>query len=297
MDKTILVVGDANADLVAPVATLPTVGEDVAVPRLLWASGGAAANVATGLALLGMPTKLLACVGRDPAADVALRAAIQAGVNLDFLQRTDELATGLCYTLVTPGGERSFLSFRGANIAMAMPKGDPFAGVGWLHITGYALLEGPQRATTLALIEQANTRAVPISLDLCLPLVRQHAASTHDLLPCIQIVFGNQHEMHLLAPVPSERGLIVEKSGAAGCLLRGSTSARIPAFIVQAVDTNGCGDAFVAAFLATLAAGYSAEHAARTANAAGALTSLHHGAAEAMPSRTALEQFLAVHSS
>ena len=252
-----------------------------------------AVNVATGLALLGTSASLLACVGSDPAAEIALRAAVNAGVSMDFVQRTSECATGLCYALITPGGERSFLSYRGANAGMRLPQRDPFVGVAWLHITGYALLEGQQRGSTLALIGQASERGIPISLDLCLPLIHRHATSTHELLAHMQIVFGNHHEMRLLQPAASQHQLLVEKSGAAGCLLSGSTSASIPPFIVQAVDTNGCGDAFVAAFLAAYTAGHSAEHAARNANAAGALASQRHGAAEAMPTSAALKQFLA----
>ena len=101
---TILVVGDANADLSAAVNRFPHEGDDLPIAALEWGSGGSAANVATALTLLGAPVQLLARVGRDPAAEVALRVARAAGVNLDAVQRDDSLATGLCFVAISPGG-------------------------------------------------------------------------------------------------------------------------------------------------------------------------------------------------
>src|SRR5919108_2950398 len=171
---TILVVGDANADLSAGLARFPSEGDDCPITALGWGSGGAASNVAAGLALLGTPTRLLARVGADPAAEVALRVARASGVDLALVQRDDVAATGLCFAAISPGGERTFFSFRGANVGLDLPAGAaPLDGARWLHISAHALLEGRQRATALALLEDACDRDIPISLDLCLPLLHE----------------------------------------------------------------------------------------------------------------------------
>src|SRR5438093_3988377 len=122
---TILVVGDANADLSAAVPRFPAEGDDRPIAALNWGSGGSAANVAAALALLGTPARLLARVGADPAAEVALRVASAAGVDLALVQRDDTAATGLCFAAVSPSGERTFFSFRGANITLEPPARDP----------------------------------------------------------------------------------------------------------------------------------------------------------------------------
>src|SRR6266487_6342281 len=144
---TILVVGDANADLSAAVNRFPHEGDDLPIAALEWGSGGSGANVATALALLGAPVRLLARVGRDPAAEVALRVARAAGVNLDAVQRDDSLATGLCFAAISPGGERTFFSYRGANVNLDLGPGAEALvdDAEWLHIAGHALLEGTQR--------------------------------------------------------------------------------------------------------------------------------------------------------
>ena len=93
---TILVLGDANADLSAALVRFPAEGDDSQITALGWGSGGGATNVAAALALLGEQARLLARVGRDPAAEIALRVARAAGADLAAVQIDAALATGLC---------------------------------------------------------------------------------------------------------------------------------------------------------------------------------------------------------
>jgi sugar/nucleoside kinase (ribokinase family) len=196
---TILVLGDANADLSARMQRFPAEGDDAAITALGWASGGAGVNVATALAVLAEPVRLLACVGADPAAEVALRGPRRAGVDLGSVQVATAHPTGLCFAAVSPGGERTFFSFRGANSALALAN--PAAvleGVRWLHLCGHALLEGPQRGAALALLEGATARGVPASLDLCLPLIHARRVELAGLLACLHTLFVNELELAAL---------------------------------------------------------------------------------------------------
>ncbi len=293
----LLVVGDANADLSAPVSTFPVEGDDVPLVSLGWSSGGSAANVAVAAALLGAPTRLLARVGCDPAADVALRAAQSAGVDLSLLQRDPTLATGLCFAAISPNGERTFFSFRGANTALSpLSTHDLPADIGWLHIAGHALLEGHQRNTTIDLITQAHHRHIPISLDLCLPLIRVHRTSLLELLPYLATLFCNERELQELSPSDDALRRVpcaLVKRGAAGCdLLVGGETHHIAGFPVAVVDTTGAGDAFVAGFLYARLNGCELATSASLANVLGALTAQHIGAAEALPTRERIQIFL-----
>src|SRR4051794_34638646 len=197
---TILVLGDANADLSAALPRFPAEGDDSQVTALGWGSGGGATNVAAALALLGAPARLLARVGSDPAAQIALRVAHAAGADLTAVQVDDALATGLCFAAVSPGGERTFFSYRGANVSFEFgpAQASQLDGARWLHISGYALLEGRQRAATLALIDAADARDIPISLDVCLPQLRAWRDQTIALLPRLRILFTNAPELAVL---------------------------------------------------------------------------------------------------
>src|SRR5215213_6834466 len=315
---TILVLGDANADLSAALPHFPAEGDDSQITTLGWGSGGGATNVTAALALLGAPVRLLARVGSDPAAEIALRVARAAGADLTAVQIDAALATGLCFAAVSPGGERTFFSYRGANVSFEFgpEQARQLDCARWLHISGYALLEGRQRSATLALIDAASARDIPISLDVCLPQLRAWRDQTLALLPRLSILFTNQPELALLLAKPvasalaTDRlgdvddlaveallqqgsGTIAIKLGSRGCLIAGTgTRHYAPAFTIDVVDTNGCGDAFVAGYLFAHLRGAAVEQCAALANAIGALKATRLGAAEALPDRSMLRGFL-----
>ena len=307
---TILVVGDANADISATLSRFPSEGDDSSINLLQWSSGGSAANVATALALLGHQVRLIARVGTDPAAEIALRAAHTAGVDCTFVQHDQDQATGQCFVAISPNGERTFLSFRGANTKLvSIDESTLPNGWQWLHIAGHALLEGQQRNTTWQLIEHAQQRKIPISLDLCLPLIHGHSNDIHTLIPHLHILFANKPELFTLFPNLSEEMtptffsainnpsinhlLVALKLGADGCYIMSSQLQLVlPAITVQAVDTTGCGDAFVAGFLDRYLNNSSWNDCAIYANALGTLTAMCYGSGEALPSRIQIQTFI-----
>ncbi|MDZ4721269.1 MAG: carbohydrate kinase family protein [Roseiflexaceae bacterium] len=313
---TILVVGDANADLTATLPHFPHKGDDSPVSSLSWGGGGSAANTAVALARLNVPTRLLARVGSDPAAEVALRNARAAGVDLSYLQIEPHGATGLCYAVISPEGERTFFAFRGANINLTVLDASiPVHGISWLHLGGHALLEGPQHVSALVLIDAAVSRGIPISIDVCLPLLRSKRLDILALLPKLTILFANEPELQLLAtgtthgPTDLETlseyaaelyrlgpETIVGKCGAYGCITADTRGVQcVPGFTVSVVDTNGCGDAFAAGFLSSWINGADPEACAMYGNVCGALAATHTGAAESLPHRATIDAFLVSH--
>ena len=89
-------------------------------------------------------------------------------------------------------------------------------------------------------------------------------------------------------------GGVLVRTGPDGCLL-GRTAlpvVHVPGFPVDAVDTNGAGDTHTGTFIAALARGADPPDAARTANAAAALSVTRRGPATA-PARDELARFLA----
>ncbi|WP_170319334.1 carbohydrate kinase family protein [Polyangium spumosum] len=302
-----LILGDANADLSGTLTRFPHEGDDAPMTSLAFSSGGSGANVATALAKLGARARLVTAVGRDPGADVALEAARRAGVDLSFVQTHPTLPTGHCFVAISPGGERTFMSFRGANAALSCSDGSAvWKDVKHLHVAGHALLEGAQRDATLEMMEEASRRAIPISLDICLPLVRAWPAEVFALAPRILVLFGNKRELGALAPPGREAceaaiaalalagaPLVVGKLGAEGAVVaEGSGRTFLPACPAEVRDTTGAGDGFVAAFIYAIRRGASPAHAAMLGNAAGALVVSRPGAAASLPGREELAQAL-----
>ena len=94
---------------------------------------------------------------------------------------------------------------------------------------------------------------------------------------------------------PGRRGIpgVLVRTGPGGCVLchRGAAPVHVPGFRVAALDTTGAGDAHTGTFIAALAGGSDEIDAARTANAAAALSVTRRGPATA-PTAAELARFL-----
>ena len=90
--------------------------------------------------------------------------------------------------------------------------------------------------------------------------------------------------------------------GSDGCVLKSAThKCRIPGFSVKAVDTTGCGDAFMAALIdGILSTGKQPRTLSKDelykigcrANAAGAFTAMHYGAMSGLPTVAKLNKYI-----
>ncbi|MFO0590831.1 MAG: carbohydrate kinase family protein [Polyangiaceae bacterium] len=311
----LLVIGDSNADAACRLAAFPREGDDQPIDGFAWSSGGAGVNVATAFARLGGKARLLSRTGIDGAADIALAAAKKAHVHVSHVQRDPAHTTGVCIVIVTPDAERTFLSHRGANAHLEMPDATVWDSVERVHVCGHALLSGAQRTTTLSMLEEASKRGVPASLDLCLPLVREHKAWLRRQLSAFDVVLANEAELALftlgdtdasddrfdeavhsireaVSPRGAGAGTVVVKRGARGSVVVGGSATAVPAFKVTAIDSTGAGDAYVAAFLFATIAGQSPVVSACYANAVGALQTARAGSADVLPAHGEVAAFL-----
>ncbi|MGB5721613.1 MAG: PfkB family carbohydrate kinase, partial [Woeseiaceae bacterium] len=79
---SVLIIGSVNIDIVARCARLPEPGETVTGAELSRFPGGKGANQALAARRLGADVRLIACVGRDAAAEEALYLLREGGVDL-----------------------------------------------------------------------------------------------------------------------------------------------------------------------------------------------------------------------
>ena len=258
--RDVVVVGDLATDVVVLLDGSPAPGSDrPAAIRSL--GGGAGANVAVHLARLGTPVTFAGCVG-DDAAGTGLVAELAAAGVTPVVRTVAGAATGTIVSLVEPGGQRSMLADRGANLALQPADVPVPVPGGHLHLSGYSLFAPGPRAAGLAALAAARAAGCTVSVDpastgpLAAYGVRRWLADT----AAATLVLPNADEARLLTgcadPVAAARALAahhpiaVVTLGADGALWAdGGRLVHRPAHPATVVDTTGAGDAFTAGLL------------------------------------------------
>jgi sugar/nucleoside kinase (ribokinase family) len=279
----ILVIGDVMTDVVVRPEGPLARGSDRRA-RIAFEPGGSAANQAAWLAFFGAHVDFVARVG---AADVEVETARFKAIGVTpHLVGDPRRETGRLVALIDPDGERSFLTDRGANEALEAGDIDDalIAGAALIHLSGYPFFAPSPRAAALDVIRRAGAR--PVSVDpASAEFLREVGAENFlEWTRGAAILFPNAEEAAVLAGSDDHEiqcarlaaiyPLVVVKRGAEGC--EAATAARrwrAEAPKIEAIDTTGAGDAFVAAFLAARLAKFDVQIGLERAVAAGALAS------------------------
>jgi len=289
-------------------------------PAFKKAPGGAPANVAVGLARLGVPSAFMGKVGDDPFGHFLAQTLADGGVDTSPLRFTGQARTALAFVSLRADGEREFMFYRhpSADMLLTPEEIDEAAlrSAKALHFGSISLIGEPSRSATLHAIEVARGAGCLISCDpnLRLALWPDRAAAREGLLLAIeqaQLVKISDEELRFLtgSDDPSAARdqlwhdrleLMVVTLGSAGCVyFTPAGEGVVVGFGVAAVDATGAGDGFVAGLLQGIIAdrGLAGEPArlrelCRFANAVGALTTTERGAIPALPTRDRVEALL-----
>jgi len=233
--------------------------------------GGGPANTAVALARRGVPTALIGSVGGDHFGRQIWRRHIAAGVNRDWLHRTD-LPSTLALAVVGEDGRADYDYWTSGTADFAwegpaLPKPDP-AHVDLVHFGSLAAYLEPSARAIEHWVNRAR-RAVPVSFD---PNIRLSAMGdtakvrerTERLVGLSTLVRVSERDLAQLYPGRTvdavardwlELGpvLIVVTLGDAGSVAfhRGHTT-KMAAPQVDVVDAIGAGDAFTSGLIGWL---------------------------------------------
>lgn len=278
--------GDINIDVVLDVDCLPEHGDEAFSTSRRELLGGSAVNTAVVLVRLGVESTVMGAVGNDDAGWRAMQDLGSAGVGIDLVTVSPTHPTAMNTVLVTPDGERTMIGARGAN-AHYSPPDAWHHGVGWLHVSGYSLMEGPQQQSAFQAITTAGEKDIPCSLDVPVGVGSRIRNSIPGLRDGFQVIAGSRRALSELTgsddPLKALDGgpsRIAITSGADPlALVVGVERVDLTPPSVEAVDVTGAGDAFVAGLIAGTAFGLEPGPLAVFAAAAGAAATLVPGAA------------------
>lgn len=306
MKASVVAVGDANVDLIAPVESFPGKGGEVSTGKLHKCAGGSAANLSVALARLGLGSRFIGRVGDDSLGHFLIDNFRKEKVEISQLQIDGKVGTGLQFIAITRDGERTMYGFRGANIYLAADEIDMgcVKSSRILHISGYAFLSDPQRKTTIKILKVARGAGALVSLDVGVLPATRATNRVCSILRYVDVLFLGEREASALVgtkkPEKAAKDLlkfgpkiVALKLGRKGCfILTEMERVRSPAFPIKVVDTTGAGDAFDAGFLTGVIGEWGLKKTARFANAVGAISTTKIGAQSALPNMQEVKRFL-----
>ncbi|MFJ7885127.1 PfkB family carbohydrate kinase [Pseudomonas sp. NPDC096917] len=296
--------GQVIIDLVMALETLPrSGGDELAKSASFHAAGGF--NTMAAAQRNGLNTLYLGRHGRGQFGDIA-RLALQAE-GIKVIQPIDpDKDTGLCVALTEANAERTFISCIGAegvlsNEDLATVHVEPDD---YLYISGYSLLH-PGKAKSLLSWLTGLARSVHVTFDPGPLLQDIDPALISTLLPRLHLWTSNRSEalgftasttiadalLTLKSRLP-DNCLVVVRDGPQGCWINNAQGPQLIAgFNVDAIDSNGAGDAHTGVMIAALSTGHTAPDAAQRANAAAAIAVTRWGPATA-PNASEIDCFI-----
>jgi sugar/nucleoside kinase (ribokinase family) len=268
-----------------PVSALP--GEHVSafLEEIRMTPAGTAGGTSVDLARLGASVVAVGAIGDDAVGDFLVGALAAAGVDTTFLVRKDGTQTSASMLPIPPDGSRLAWHVPGANSVFDVDDVpcDVLGECAAVHLGGLTRLPGIDGGPAGRILEHAREHGALTTAD-CLGVRGENAAaSVAETLPHVDIFMPNESEALKVAGDPDVasaaqrfRALgarcVIVKRGPDGCFILDDDGEReLPARVMPVVDTTGCGDAFCAAVIAAVCAGWSIDDAAELGCAAGTL--------------------------
>lgn len=230
--------------------------------------GGSAGNTIRAMARLGTRVGFIGKVGHDTTGDFYEQALRNIGVEPYILR--SEYRSGKCVALVSPDGERTFVTHLGAAAHLAPEDIDAaiFDDYDCLYIEGYLVQDHDLIRTA---VERAKQHGLRVAIDLAsFNVVEENRDFLRDLVERhVDILFANEDEarafsgeadpLEALNYISTMCELAVVKIGMKGALIRrGEEFVQVGIMAAaKRVDTTGAGDFYAAGFLAALCEGLS----------------------------------------
>ena len=288
-------IGSINIDHVYRVPHVVHPGETLAATRYDRFPGGKGFNQSIALARAGVPVAHAGYVGRD---GLWLRERLaDEGVDVSALLVTDD-PTGQAFIQVTPEGENAILIHGAANRSLTTAAAE--ALVAACRHDDRLLLQH-EISSIPAILQAAHARGLPVIFN---PAPMEPAVRDYPL-DAVRLFVVNQVEAsQLVGPAEPREQLraMRERFPAAHALLTlgrdGVMAAteegivQVPGFPIEPVDTTAAGDTFIGYFLAHRLRGAPLDESLRQGCAAAACCCLKPGAADAIPSRATVAEFL-----
>jgi sugar/nucleoside kinase (ribokinase family) len=300
----ILVIGEINVDLILQnYQAFPELGKEVLVRDSVLTLGSSSAICAVGLARLGEDVSFLGKVGPDVWGEFCCRRLQDERIDISRVIVDPAVKTGIT-TSITGETDRALVTYLGAISELRAGEIDAavFHGFDHLHMAAYFMQTG-LRPGFRSIYQQAKAAGLTTSLDTGFDPDEKWGPGLAETLDYVDVFFPNEVELRgiagqddleeALVSLQNGHTMVVAKLGRQGAMaLVQGRLVRVPAPLVEPVDTTGAGDSFNAGFLHRWLAGQSVEAAMQYGSACGAISTLALGGTGCQPGEAEVEEFL-----
>lgn len=266
--------------------------------------GGSSANIAVGLARLGLRVGIISAVGDDLIADYLLGFLKSENVDTRFVRRVAGYGTSLCLTEISTahGFRQVFYRHKPADsqVTFGAEEAAAIGGARMFVTNGTSLQEGPSReATTRALAVAAQTGMLTV-LDVDYRASSWNSAqeaggAVRAVLSNVRVAIANETEMDLLTGVGTRREraasilnagpeIVACKLGDKGVEAHTREGVEfVPPQPAEVVSTIGAGDGFASGFLYGLLSRRTLTDSLKLGNADAAVVVSRVSCSDSMP--------------
>jgi ribokinase len=304
---SISIVGSMNADYTVTTQRLPKPGETINGGPLRILPGGKSGNQAAAAARLGANANIFGAVGSDDNAHFLLAQLNDAGVNTSHVRHV-EGASGTTVITVDEGGENTIVYSAGSNAKVS---------VEYIEEQKEALL----KSSVLGLCLESPIDAVTAAAKMCheadIKVLLNDSPFTSDLpqelVNYSDILLVNEHEMAQLLNIAEPQNgdwlgmdwdyiaramhefgfnqALVTLGGEGAMAIDDDKTYHVNPAKINAVDTTGCGDAFMGTLLAGLASDFTLSDSASLASYVAAYAATNYGAQASYGTREQIKAF------
>ncbi|MBO4854851.1 carbohydrate kinase family protein [Candidatus Saccharibacteria bacterium] len=241
-------------------------GTKIDIDKIKFSTGGGASNAATTFARFGHESIFMGCIADDPAGAAIVSSFDDEGIDNSYTVYIPDSHTGYSLVLLTPGGERTILTCRGASAKFDAIDPNDLENIhpDWIYVTTFrGNMDALDRLFTKARSLGAKIMFNPGNLEL------KNTRKMLGLLSDVEVLLLNKDEAkklvdgsifsEIFSRVKNYVPVAIVTDGSQGAFASdGNETYRLGLYEdVPVKDSTGAGDAFGSGFLAAYADGRS----------------------------------------